>query len=123
LAPRPFPTRRSSDLLDPRPSPNRAPLLFYDGDVAEFAPRPEGRVIARHSALDQSFNAFFQMHVDLLSEIPIELAARQELPEPVHDSPGASTRLMPWSIRSKLDTSCTRCFCPLAVSSYVRTRR
>ena len=42
--------------------------------------------------------------------------AREKLSHPVHDRTGVSTRRMPSSMRSKLDTSRSRCLAPAGVS-------
>lgn len=48
--------------------------------------------------------------------IAVHLSAEKQLFDPVHTSPGARTRVIPSSIRSKLETSRCRCFAPAGVS-------
>ena len=53
---------------------------------------------------------------DLFVEIVVNARAAQQAFEPGHVSPSERTRLMPSSMRSKLDTSLPRCLTPARVT-------
>jgi hypothetical protein len=103
-------------VLDGRPPPDVAGLLLDERRVPELAASRRLGLFARHALPHQSFHLFFKVFPHLFGEIAVKATARNELPEPVHDSPRARTRVIPSSMRSNLDTSRSKCFAPAAVT-------
>ena len=88
-------------VFDGWPAPDGAAALFDQADVAEFAASGCGSFFLGHAAQDEFFGSFVEVCADFFGEIAIKAAAREQSLEPVHDSLGDRTRVMPSSIRSK----------------------
>src|SRR6266568_5471452 len=110
-------------IFNRRPAPHGAAVFLRQRYIPKLAPRRVGGFLPRHTSRNQLLDLFFEVLLNLFGEIAVEAASRKQLFQPHHDSPGAKTRVIPSSIFSKRDTSCSKCFAPFAVSLYVRTRR
>src|SRR5690242_6445064 len=96
--------------------PGFASTLLDQRHVTELTVRGCGSFSGRHAAFDQLIGLFFQMLADLFGKVFAETLSSTQLRDPVHDFTGARTRVIPSSMRSKLETSRSRCLLPLAVS-------
>src|SRR5207302_4988329 len=106
-----------------RPPPDRAAVFLNQSYIPKLAPCPRCSFLPGHSARNQLLNLLFKVLPNLFGQLTVASTSRKQSLQPHHDSPGANTRVIPSSIFSNRDTSCSRCFAPFAVSLYVRTRR
>jgi hypothetical protein len=99
-----------------RPPPDVAGALLREGHIPKLTVSSKFGIFPRHAAPHQCFHLFFQVLLNLFGEIAVKTMARNQLLEPVHDSPLASTRVIPSSMRSNLETSRSKCFAPADVT-------
>jgi len=108
--------------LDGWPSPDLVAVLFNQSYVSKLATSSRCGFLPRHAARNQLLDLFLQVFPNLFREFAIELSPRDQLLRPVHDSPGPKTRVIPSSVRLKLDTSLSRCSSICSKSLEVRPR-
>ena len=72
-------------------------------------------LLPRHSDFDQLFDFLLELLPDFFGEILLQAAALKQLPDEDHGFTDARTRVMPSSMRSKLETCSFRCAGPAAV--------
>ena len=73
--------------LEGRPLPDFAAVVFDEGEIAEGAARGGGGFCAGHAARDEFLCFFFEVLLDLVGEIVVEAAAREEVLQPIHKLP------------------------------------
>src|SRR5712664_728729 len=88
------------EVLNGWPLPDFAAVFFDQSHVAKFAASGGGGFFSGHAAGNEFLDLFFEMRLNLFGKIVEEAAARKQLFKPIHDSPGAKTRVVPSSIRS-----------------------
>src|SRR5579863_4124592 len=93
------------------PAPDLAAALLNQSHIPELSPGRGHGLLARQARRHEFFCFLTEMLLDLLPEIAVNSAT-----EKGHGSPGERTRVMPSSMRSKLDISRSRCLAPAAVS-------
>src|SRR4030095_11877882 len=98
--------------LNGRPLPDLAAVLLDQRDFPKLAASDDDGLLSRHAKRNQLLGLLVKMLLDLFREITVEAAAQKQLLQPIHDSPGARTRVIPSSIVSKRDISFFRCFAP-----------
>ena len=109
----------AKDIVEQPPAPDVTAFLPDQRHVAERPARGGSRGLARQAGGHQLVDLFLEMQIYLIGHVAGHAAAGQQLPDPaqgVHGFTGASTSLMPSSIRSKLETSRSRCCLPARVS-------
>jgi hypothetical protein len=104
------------DRVERRKRPGVAAILFQASHVTERAAGFSDSAGTRHPASHQLGDTLIQVCLDLFVEVVVQPAPREELAKRDHAPSSESTRVMPSSIRSKLETSRVRCLAP----SFVR---
>ena len=98
------------------PLPDLAAVLFNQSYIPKLALSGVRCLFSRQAARHQLLNLLFEVFPNLFGKLVVELLPEEQSCEPTHDSPGAKTRVIPSSILSNRDTSCSRCFAPFVVS-------
>ena len=99
----------SRDALEPRSTPSLAADFGVKCRIAEFSPGPLARCLFPHAAFHELVGSLCNVGLDLVGKVATQSSE-------FHDAAGRITLAMPSIIRSKLDTSLTSCFRPVAVS-------
>ena len=109
----------AGEIVGRAPPPDIPAHLANERHASERAPGGGDRGRTGHSLRHQRIDLLLEVKLDLVGEVAVHAAAREEIADPAkraHGFTGVSTSLMPSSICSKLDTSRSRCFLPAGVS-------
>src|SRR5882762_3663832 len=98
------------------PAPHFAAVLLHPSYISKFPTGKGSSFLSGPADRNQFLDPFLKVRLNLFGKIVVQAATGKELLEPVHDSPRAKTRVMPSSIFSKRDTSCSKCLAPAAVN-------
>jgi hypothetical protein len=80
------------EVIDERQTPDVGGALFDVGDIAELAPRPRDRFVARHAAGDERVDFLVEVRLQLVLQLAPHAVAAEDAEKPAHDSPRARTR-------------------------------
>jgi hypothetical protein len=105
----------ADDVLGGEKAPDFAAVFKQEGGVSELAARLGEGGAGAHASLHQLVRLFLDVRFQFAGQFAVQAAAPENACDAAHDSEGLSTRLMPDSMRSKLDSSRWSCFRPAGV--------